>query len=364
VKYTNKSGYFNDVEQNILFRNTGILRDTVLRSEANANATEGVISSFFLRLVNSPLKGQYEADSVYAPFFSETKLPAHFQATNYFTPFENEYLKIFTVIAKYVNPQRSKGSLLGDFIAGYCTEFPAEGEKIKHIYQETTGYKFTGKIIPEIWLNAYGIDHHYLVLGQFGFTLPFHRFNINTCDAVDLMSLKGIDNKQADAIIAYRNNMGGIGTIHDLATTPGLDATTLKLLQHAVSDGKELETTIQGISLNFKKLLVETLKPLFLRSLISFGLFLFLFILLFRKHYQGFKVWFWLIVRKLGKWVLLLMLSSICVIMTPVPLYLFSLISAILVTMAFLTCRRKPLRRTESIMTTLLMFVILGYSLF
>lgn len=364
IKYANKPGYFNDVEQNILFRNTGILRDTKLRSEANANATEGVISSFFLRLVNSSLKGQYEADSVYAPFFSETKLPAHFRAAHYFTPLENEYLKIFTVIAKYVNPQQSKGSLLGDFIAGYCAEFPAERGKVKNIYQEATGYQFTGKIVPEIWLNAYEIDHHYLVLGQFGFTLPFHRFNINTCDAVDLMALKGVDSKQADAIIAYRNTIGGFGTIHDLAATPGLDATTLKLLQHAVSDGKELEATIQGITLNFKKLLVDTLKPLFLRSLISFGLFLFLFVLLFRKHYQGFKAWSWLIVRKLGKWILLLMLSTICVLMVPIPLYLFSLISAILVGLAFWTCRRKSLRRTESVITTLLMFIILGYSLF
>ncbi|NWJ52116.1 MAG: helix-hairpin-helix domain-containing protein [Bacteroidetes bacterium] len=364
VKYANKSGYFNDLEQNILFRNTGVLREKMLRNEANANATEGVISSFFLRLVNSPLKARYGVDSVYAPFFFETKLPAHFQAAHYFTPLENEYLKIFTVIAKYVNPQQSKGSLLGDFIAGYCVEFPAEGEKIRSIYQETTGYKFTGKIVPEIWLNAYDIDHHYWVMGQFGSTLPFHRFNINTCDAVDIMALKGVDSKQANAIIAYRNKIGGFGTIHDLAATPGLDVTTLKLFQHAVSDGKELESTIQGLKLSFTKVLVDTLKPLFLRSLLGFGLFLSLFILLFRKHYHGFKAWFWLIVRKLGKWLLLLILSTVCVIMIPVPLYLFTLFVAILVGIAFLTCRRKPLRRTESIITTLLMFVILGYSLF
>ncbi len=60
---------------------------------------------------------------------------------------------------------------------------------------------------------------------QAGSSLPV---NINTAMQAQLMSLKGIGNSKAAAIIEYRNTVGPFATVDDLSKVKGIGAKTVE----------------------------------------------------------------------------------------------------------------------------------------
>lgn len=64
---------------------------------------------------------------------------------------------------------------------------------------------------------------------------PKNVVNINTADAQELTKLKGVGEKKAEAIIAWRNENGGFKTVDDLLEVKGIGEATLEANRENIS---------------------------------------------------------------------------------------------------------------------------------
>jgi competence protein ComEA len=64
---------------------------------------------------------------------------------------------------------------------------------------------------------------------------PKNQVNINTADAQELTKLKGVGEKKAEAIIAWRNENGGFKTVEDLLEVKGIGEATLEANRENIS---------------------------------------------------------------------------------------------------------------------------------
>lgn len=65
--------------------------------------------------------------------------------------------------------------------------------------------------------------------------VPKSVVNINTADAQELTKLKGVGEKKAEAIIAWRTENGGFKTVDDLLEVNGIGEATLEANRENIS---------------------------------------------------------------------------------------------------------------------------------
>jgi len=64
------------------------------------------------------------------------------------------------------------------------------------------------------------------------------KVNINTADRATLMTIKGVGEKRADAIIAYRKEHGPFAKVEDLARVQGVGESTVDSNRETLTVGK------------------------------------------------------------------------------------------------------------------------------
>jgi Helix-hairpin-helix motif len=208
----------------ILYRNTGVKQDPArLRNAAQAASTEGVISAFFSALALSQLGEKYLSDDFYRSFFAGPHSAGNSEF--HIIPYENQYLKIFTVMHKYVKTNTTGRGQLYDFADGYCKEFPEESDEVLEILRETTGVSGIPESLPEIWILNKNVKYKYWVMAQFGLTIPYYVFNLNAADSLDLITFPGITGGDASKITGYRAQKGFYQKIEDIKDIPELSIT-------------------------------------------------------------------------------------------------------------------------------------------
>ena len=84
----------------------------------------------------------------------------------------------------------------------------------------TTEEVIAAKIISDMNGAACAVDIH--ASNIFLREIPQVRVNINTADKEELMTLAGIGESKAEAIIAYREENGGFQNIEDIMKVPGI----------------------------------------------------------------------------------------------------------------------------------------------
>ena len=200
----------------ILYKDASVWPDiTKYRTMNNAVATEGVISTFFAYLIASDAKKNYYPTSYYRDFLPDDTA---FIFERQIFPLRNEYLKIFTVLAKYVRMDVDSRAQIIDFIEGYAKEFPHEAELVKGVWSAASGVDYQPVLPEPLWVvinNAHFIPS---VLSQFGPKLKTYPFDMNNCDSVELVAVKGVTPTDAIKLLEYRNKNGGFQSLNQIAS--------------------------------------------------------------------------------------------------------------------------------------------------
>lgn len=220
----------------ILYRDAAVWPDILrFRSTEEAIATEGVVAAFFSMLLQSDLKKNY-----YPPQYYEAFLPndTSFIFQREITPLRNQYLKVFTVMAKYVRMEKSQRGQAIDFIEGYMREFPHEADYIKGLWKEASGIDYSSETAAEVWAVNPNARFIPWVMAQFGPRLKTYTFNLNTADSLDFVAINGVTPQDASRIIQYRNTNKGFREIGDVANIPGLEASAVSGLSKLTAPGE------------------------------------------------------------------------------------------------------------------------------
>ncbi len=262
-----------DAGESVLYRNTAVHFDAErLRNPAAMLATEGVVSSVFAGLLHSELPTRYLPPDFYRSFLrsgAQLDVPVE----KLFSPLQNEYMKIFVVLHKYVRPDVTEKSQLLDFVQGYGKEFPAEKARLEQIFQQATG-GVTGeppgsRVGPELWLAARNVDYPVWVFDQYkGITASMYPFNLNAADVHDLMLVEGISRTAAEAITSYRDQHGALQSLDELEQIPGVSLDeAAKLKAAAAYDESEIALAGLGMAAMF----AASLQHLLLAGLMWFA---------------------------------------------------------------------------------------------
>lgn len=278
IKYKNKSLSLRDPEDRLSFRNAGIVGEGSFRNIVQFHATEGAISAFFTALSLSDQKKAGDLDSIFYGICEagmEDPDPLHIQ-----------FLKYFHVLHRYVVRNNSRESQFSDFIRGYLESFPEDREEVLRIYYQLTGQDFVPELPASLWLMVRDHPHRLLVLDPFGaIKAPLYTFNLNAAEADDLLTIRDLSVKEAEAIIDYRNSRGYFESLEDLGDVPGLSPESVEIITGLAFDQAEFETILDGFQpeLNLISLLIVPLLRVLFRALLYF-LLLFLLILFLLKR--------------------------------------------------------------------------------
>ncbi|MEJ8545677.1 helix-hairpin-helix domain-containing protein [Brevibacillus borstelensis] len=341
----------------LLYRNTSIHFDkTALRSPAQMVSTEGVISGFFTRLMDSELKEEYLSAEFYSDFLRE-KQPLPAPPEDMFTPLQNQYLKIFAVLHKHVNPSKSEKGQMLDFLEGYGKEFPGEKLRITQLFRQATG-DVTGpdiasRIGPEIWLTASHVHYPFWAFDQFkGNTFPAYTFSINTADVYDLTMIPGLSGSEAESIIRQRDKLGFFRNAKEILSVPGLSEAGQLAIEQAFEEWEPTEWS--GISLS--KLFGASLVHVLAEGLLYFAVLLALPVS-WRMWRRGCSVGALIrnLLGKLGKTYWLIALGLFSVLVSSIPAfhaYLLGWLLTLLGEAALLLVLRQRRKLREALMYT------------
>jgi hypothetical protein len=345
----------------ILYRNTGVRQNlSVLRNAAQAASTEGVISAFFSGLALSSLGEHYLPIEFYTPFTKDSLNTDNLKLK--IRPLHNEYLKMFVVLHKYVRTNSTQRGQLFDFADGYCKEFPDESANLKEILGETTGIYEIPETLPEVWILNTRVKYKYWVMAQFGLTVPYYAFNINTADSLDLMTFNEVASEDASKITEYRDKYGYFRTTDDLWNVPGLSERAKETLTGNTYDEKKIP--VNSIRPNFLSLLYLPLLHMSGILMIWFVFILVLFLYLIRKS----ELTVWQRIRKslrqLMKFFSLAFTGLICIALFSLSWKLFIVIGLTILGIKVIILRKKKSELQVSLIITSLMIVVILYSLF
>jgi len=346
-KYKNLSYDFFDTEKSILYRNMGISQDkTKLKSLEQSLSTEIVISNFFVNLITT--------DKV---------------------ELEKRYDKILNVFNKYLN-KNDKPQLI-QFVSGYIKEYPEERERLLSIFKESTGHEFTEECAPEIWCIS-NSEHINWIFDQFGgVRYPFYMFNINTCEKEDLQRINGISKSDAEAIILYRDKAKGFKSREEFANIDGISSNTIEILKKSTSK-EEIERITESVDesklgKSYTNLFLANTMHLGFRFMLSFIIFSIIYhFLIIKNNVKDKKKTFKLIAKNFFKLLFYVLagfiatgVSSIIIVgnVNLNPIMLFLIFIGICEAITLLIIRKDKLKVKRSVVSTLMMMLIIIYSL-
>ena len=365
TKYKNTTIRTKNMENALYYRNSGIHPDTTkIRDFQQALASEGVIATFFWKLINSESKNIYLNRNFYRSFLCDSKnLPAH--PVEIFSPLENQYMKIFTVLKKYMNSNSTARPQILDFVDGYVSEFPAEKDEIYSIFRLATGHDVSDDFGPELWIINREHKHGFLVLDQFGGNVaPFYAFNLNTADALDLLTFKNISRDEAQKIMDYRDAKGFLGSLDEIASIPGVSPQTAETLKSSTYDLEYINKFEDELDLNVAKLILLNLAHPFIRGAWVFAIFLIVYYFVFLRALVDEKIiTAKRIILKVLKMIFYILIGFICVVFPLNAILLFILVTFIITAIQLLATKNK-LKRKDILYTSSVMFILILYSIF
>jgi len=334
------------VEKRLLYRNAGVLPDKRgTRSSAGCSSNEGVINAFFTQLMISHAGNCNRQDSSLSPV-------------------QNQLMKEFNVIYKYLRGIPPGASLFDAFISGYITEYPSEKQIILNVYRQVCGFDFTGNAAPEIWLFNPDHRHNPMVMAQFGgCSIPYYTMNLNTAQAEDLMTFPGVDKAKADEFVACRDSSGFFQSIGDLEKLPARLHETGILLKGAVLHPHDLDKYNDEESFSLKGLFTSILNRfLMLNGFLFLGIFSLTFLLFGYRRKPVYRS-MGMAARALFKSILFL-LAVVGIFFLPYPpVYLFLAFIAVILLINILRTRNNPAKRKEIVFSSALLGVLIIYSL-
>ena len=364
TKFRNANINAKNTEKALFYRNSGIAQDRgQLRTLQQALATEGVIATFFTKLIESDLKYRYLSWDFYQPFLCNRESPPS-KPESFFSPLMNLYTKIFVVLFKYVNSNRIERPQIIDFIDGYTQEFPEEEEKIRSIFKFATGYDIPDCIAPELWVLNKKHKHGFLVMDQFGGNIiPFYSFDLNTADAVDICTFKEIPKGEARTIIDYLNEKEGLISFDEIETIPGVSLKASEILKTAVYDLDDINRFEEGLDFNIAKMILLNIAHPFLKGVWTFLIFMSIYYMAFlkRQSHRN-KLSIRLFFLKLLKMILYVLIGLFCVIL-PINSILVFTLAVLFILLIQILFTRDSQRKKDALFSTCLMWVLLLYSL-
>jgi hypothetical protein len=169
------------------------------KSAARMLATEGVVSTLFYRLVNTPAIRSTNRDEAFYLRFGTTR--------EEIDELENAYLKIFVAI-------REGGYDAVAVVAAYGRLFPDERTAVEAVWRET----FLGQPASarEIWLLNRDFRIGTSLFDQFRGSPRAHAFDLNAASMADLMGVPGLDAAVASEIV----ESAPFASLDDLAHVP------------------------------------------------------------------------------------------------------------------------------------------------
>jgi hypothetical protein len=364
TKHMNATINAKNIEKALFYRNSGIAQDTrQLRILQQALATEGVIAAFFTQLIEGNSKHRYLGWDFYRSFLCDPGSPPP-KPEVLLPPLLNLYIKMFVVLHKYVNSNRTERPQILDFIDGYIKEFPEEKEEIRSIFKFATGYDVPDCIGPELWVLNKKHKHGFLVMDQFGGNVaPFYSFDLNTAEAVDLGTFKEISKEEAQTIIDHRNEKGSLTSFDEIATIPGISTKTAETLKAAVYDLDYINRFEEELEFNILKMILLNIAHPFLKGVWTFLIFLVIYYVAFLKRQpsRG-KLTIKLVFFKLLKMILYIFIGLLCVILPMNSILIFTLVILCILLIQILLKRDRQ-KRKDALFSTCLMWVLMLYSL-
>ncbi len=365
IRFKNLSFDSKAPERVILFRNAGVQQDTSkLRNLVQMLSTEGVVSAFFTKMIQSDLKNNYLDTMFYKRFLSDSLMSLS-NPKSVFTPLQNQYLKTFVVLYNYVKLDRTDNSQLTDFIDGYSIVFPAEKNDVKKIFKDVTRLEYTNELPREIWLLTKDVKHTFWVMDQFGlFARPIHTFNLNAAEVEDLLMINGVSKEEAEKIIEYRNIKGQIKNLDELKKITGVSGVTAQRIMLCDFDQEYFDKQA-GLEFNMFSIIWSSLRHIFLRWGIYFAImFALSYFFIYRKQKLVIKEILVKFVKKLGYWFIFLIAAVVCVVFFSHPLLYFIPSFIVISGLNFFFNRKDRQNLLEGILTTAAMGIIMVYSLF
>jgi hypothetical protein len=175
-----------------------------LRPLSRLISTEGVISALFVRWVTSlAIQRAYVEEGFYARFGA----PAADVE-----PLDNAYLKLFAALREGSHDVLALARV-------YHRLFPVDREAVATALREVVGASSLDDV-PQIWVANADTPHGRSLFDQFRGVRRVHTFDLNAASAADLFGVRGVDARQAQAILAH----APYSSVADLARVPNLDA--------------------------------------------------------------------------------------------------------------------------------------------
>lgn len=346
-KYKNLSYNFMDPEKSILYRNMGLYQDkTKMKSLEQSLSTEIVVSNFFIKLITTDTGELNE-----------------------------RYSKVFNVFNKYLNKD-DKPQLI-EFVNGYIKEYPQEKDRLLQIFKDSTGHNFTEECAPEIWCISEG-EHSNFIFDQFrGLKFPYYIFNINTCEKEDLLRLKGISKSDAEGIIAYRDKNNGFKSTGEFANIEDVRGKAIEILTNNTNK-EQIEKVTSTINeskfgMSFPKMFIANFKHLILRTMLWFVIFFITYLFVMKGALKSKKSIFKAAIKKFLKLMFYVLIgfmgvavSSIIIIGNKIlnPIIIFIVVILICEGTTLLIIKKDKLKVRESIISTLMMILIIIYSIY
>jgi len=358
IRYKSRVLSLSNTEDHLTFRNSGVmLNKNELRNLVQLLSTEGVICSFFTHLTKSDLSKHYLDPGFYQPFLFDSNMTIEYPQ-HFFTPLQNQFIKYFKVLHKYLVFNNSSKSQLTDFIEGYIKEFPSEEDEIKRIFKRTVGIEYTNELPPPLWLLVKDYPHRLLTFDPFdAITVPIYTFDLNAAETGDLQTIRGIAISEAKKIIHYRKTNGYFTDLDELKLIPDLNVESVNKIISAAFDNEYFEETLKDFNpkLSIGTLIANPLKYIFSRACIYYLLlFVSVYFFLIKQKTPTVKHTIILFIKYLFLWLLFVLVGLVAVFLFE---YAYLYIIGVSIFLAFLALLIYRKRRTEKLRT--IVFIIL-----
>jgi hypothetical protein len=321
-----------------------------------------MVSAFFTKMAMGGAGKAYASPGFYRHFQPDTTATGPESAP--LDEIENLFVKYFYVLHKYVAFEESGRSQLADFIEGYMREFPGESEQVAALFQQLTGFPFDPDPRPSLWYMSQTHSHRVLALDALdAITVPVYTFDINTADDIDLLTIGGISQNAASAIVQYRADHGFFNTYAEVESIPGLSDKAREVLAGSHIDKTEMEGLFSE-DLKIGPLLrapfIHLLKQAALWFIPIAGL---TYVTTVRKRKLSVKGLLGTGLSYLLMWLLLVLAGAVLSIINGNTWMIFTCFGALYLALGLVIPRKRADRASTFLLASVLMLAVIGYSL-